>query len=273
MMKKLFAFLLAVTMSFSVMAVNVWDGTAEPWTQGSGTAQDPYLIETAAHLAYLAEKVNEGYQALGHSVFAHTYFLMTDDLDLNNIPWTPIGNADMNMNGFYFAGVFDGWYHNIDHLKITSSADASALFAALGGDGNGPGSGDSGTIEHLSVTHGDITATGTGAAGIVAGLADDALVFQCSFSGNITVNNNGSYCGAGGIVGAAMEKSRVVECSFAGSIRVTNNGGFMAAAGAGGIVGIAMDDVSIQSCYNTGSVTASSMLVNVAAGIVGATLE
>ena len=99
-MKKLFAFLLAVTMSFSVMAVNVWDGTAEPWTQGSGTAQDPYLIETAAHLAYLAEKVNEGYQALGHSVFAHTYFLMTDDFDLNNLPWTPIGNADMNMNGF-----------------------------------------------------------------------------------------------------------------------------------------------------------------------------
>ena len=272
-MKKLLFILMAVVCSCPLMAINVWDGTSEPWTHGSGTENDPYLIETAAHLAYLAEQVNEGYQALGHSVFAHTYFLMTDDFDLNNLPWTPIGNADMNFNGFYFAGVFDGWYHNIDHLRITSNADASALFAALGGDGNGPGSGDCGTIKHLSVTNGDITATGTGAAGIVAGMADEALVYQCSYSGNITVNNNGSYCGAGGIVGAAMEKSRIVECSFAGSIHVTNNGGFMSAAGAGGIVGVAMDDVCIQSCYNTGSVTASSMLVNVAAGIVAATLE
>ena len=272
-MKKLFALILTITLSCSVMAVNVWDGTSEPWANGEGTENDPYLIETASQLAYLAEKVNEGYQAIGHSVFAQTYFLMTDDFDLNNLNWTPIGNADMNMNGFYFAGVFDGGYHNIDHLKITSSADASALFAALGGDWNGTGDNGHGTIMHLSVTNGDITATGTGAAGIVAGLADNAMVFQCSYSGNIMVNNNGSYCGAGGIVGAAMENSKVMECSFAGSIHVTNNGGFMAAAGAGGIVGIAMDNACIQSCYNTGSVSASSMLANVAAGIVGATLE
>ena len=42
---------------------------------------NPYLIETAANLAYLAEKVNEGYQSSGQGVFEDEYFLLTDDLD------------------------------------------------------------------------------------------------------------------------------------------------------------------------------------------------
>lgn len=121
-----------MALTFNLMAVNVWDGTSEPWINGSGTADDPYLIETAANLAYLAEKVNEGYEAQGMAVFRYTYFLMTDDLDLNHINWTPIGNV--NMEGYYFAGIFDGWYHNIDHLKIQSNADVCGLFAGLGGE-------------------------------------------------------------------------------------------------------------------------------------------
>ena len=113
-----------VRLTINAFAIDVWDGTASPWTQGSGTSSNPYLIETAENLAYLAQKVNEGYQAQGSAVFRYTYFLLTDDLDLNNINWTPIGNVNMNMQGYYFAGIFDGWYHNIDHLKIQSSADA-----------------------------------------------------------------------------------------------------------------------------------------------------
>ena len=57
-MKKLFTLLGAIALTCNLMAVNVWDGSSEPWTNGSGTMEDPYLIETAANLAYLAEKVN-----------------------------------------------------------------------------------------------------------------------------------------------------------------------------------------------------------------------
>ena len=251
-------------MSCGLYAVNVWDGTSEPWTQGEGTENDPYLIETAANLAYLAEKVNEGYQAQGMEVFPGVYFLMTDDFDLDSLNWTPIGNANMNMQGYYFAGVFDGWYHNIDHLNIQSDADATALFAGLGGNG---------VIQRLSVTNGIVSSTGTGVSGIVCGMSDNSMVYQCSFSGTISVTNSGSYCGGGGIVGAMMESARIIECSFHGSITATNNGGFMGAAGAGGIVGAALDNTSIQSCYSTGSVSGNATMLSAAAGIVGTTLQ
>ena len=273
-MKKIFTLLTAILLTINAFALDVWDGSSSPWTNGSGTSSDPYLIETAANLAYLAEKVNEGYQAQGQAVFKGVYFLMTDDLDLNNINWTPIGNVNMNMQGYYFAGIFEGWYHNIDHLKIQSSADVCGLFGGLGGEWCGIiGNDDYGQIRHLSVTNGSITTTGSGAAGIVGGVSENGLVLQCSYSGTITVNNNGSYCGAGGIVAAAMGYARIEQCSFAGSINANNNGGFTGAAGAGGIAGIAMDHASIKQCYNTGTVTADAFLLSVAAGIVAATLE
>ena len=271
-MKRFLTIMLAFFMASNLMAVNVWDGSSEPWTNGSGTETDPYLIETAANLAYLAQMVNEGYQAQGMEVFKYTYFMMTDDFDLNNINWTPIGNVNMNMEGFYFAGIFDGWYHNIDHLRIQSNADVCGLFGGLGGEWDGASGTSWGVIQHLSVTNGKITSSGTGAGGIVGVVAGYAWVDRCSFSGTITINNSGSYCGAGGIVAAAAQNSYVRGCSFSGSINASNSN-FMGAAGAGGVVGIALNDAHIQWCYNTGSVTGSALMLSVAAGILGATLE
>lgn len=272
-MKRFLTFLITVCVASNLMAVNVWDGSSEPWTNGSGTQADPYLIETAANLAYLAEKVNEGYEADGMAVFRYTYFLMTDDFDLDNINWTPIGNVNMSIEGYYFAGVFDGWYHNIDHLKITSNADVCGLFGGLGGEWCGVlGNDDYGQIKHLSVTNGNITSTGTGAAGIVGVMVGDAMVSQCSFSGTISVNSSGSYSGVGGIVAAMAENSVVQESFYSGSISATC-GGYTSAAGAGGIVGIAMDGAKIQKCYNTGSISANAFMFGIAAGILGATLQ
>ena len=272
-MKKVFTTLFAILLTINAFALDVWDGTASPWTQGTGVSSDPYLIETAENLAYLAQKVNEGYQAQGQAVFKNVYFLMTDDFDLNNINWTPIGNVNMNMQGYYFAGIFDGWYHNIDHLKIQSNADVCGLFAGLGGE-QGPPPGDrTGVIKHLSVTNGNITSTGTGVGGIVGIGFGESQVYQCSFAGTISVSNSGSYCGGGGIAAATAENASIKECAFFGSINATNNGGFTGAAAAGGIVGIAMDNSSINECYNTGNITASSFMLNVAAGIVAAVLQ
>lgn len=263
-MKKLFTTFIAIILTINAFAIDVWDGSASPWTQGDGTLNSPYLIETAANLAYLAQKVNEGYQAQGQAVFKGVYFLMTDNFSMSNINWTPIGNVNMNMQGYYFAGIFDGWYHNIEHLHIQSSADVCGLFGGLG---------DNGIIQHLSVTDSGITSTGTGVGGIVGITFGEAWVYQCSFTGAISVSNSGSYCGAGGIAAASAESSYISECSFRGSITATNSGGFTGAAGAGGIVGIAMDSSTIFSCYNTGYITASSFIINVAAGIVAATLQ
>ena len=276
-MKKLFTTIIALLLTLNAFALDVWNGSASPWTQGDGSLNNPYLIETASNLAYLAEKVNEGYQAQGMEVFKNTYFLLTDDLDLNNINWTPIGNVDYvntTLEGFYFAGVFDGWYHNIDHLKIQTSASLAGLFAGLGGEWCGIiGQNDYGQIKHLSVTNGDITSTGFGVGGIVGAIAGDGTVSQCSFSGTIHISNSEQFCGAGGIAGAAGERGIIEECSFSGSITANNNGGLMAAGGASGIVALAINNASIRYCYNTGNITASAFLMSVAAGIVAATLQ
>lgn len=84
-MKKI---LLSTMAAFFAMVLNaqvsVWDGTAEPWSQGSGTQEDPYLIESAQNLAYLSEAVNKSYSNGEYDTpaFADTCFLLTVDVDL-----------------------------------------------------------------------------------------------------------------------------------------------------------------------------------------------
>ena len=86
------ALVLALCLTFSpVMAsaedtANVWDGSvAAEFAGGTGTAEDPYQIATGSQLAYLASQVNSG------TDYEDTYFILTADIDLNNIEWTPIG--------------------------------------------------------------------------------------------------------------------------------------------------------------------------------------
>ncbi len=56
----------------NAQSVSTWDGTSEIWTQGSGTEANPYLIQNAQQLAYIAEMVNGG---VTH--YENTYFKLT----------------------------------------------------------------------------------------------------------------------------------------------------------------------------------------------------
>ena len=67
--------------------VSYWDGTAEIWTQGGGTENNPYQISSAKNLAYLANSVNDG------ETYSGVYFRLTTDIDLQSLPWQPIGGA------------------------------------------------------------------------------------------------------------------------------------------------------------------------------------
>lgn len=261
-MKKSLFIVFVIALTFNMMATNVWDGSSDPWTEGDGTFYNPYRIETAAHLAYLAEKVNEGYQSSGQGVFEGEYFLLTDDLDLNNLNWTPIGNVDYSMNGFYFAGYFDGGYHQIENLRVQTSADLAGLFAAVGGY--------RACVCNLSVS-GAIISTGMGASGVVGGIANDAQVRRCSFSGSVNVNNSGSFCGAAGVV-AGVQNGIVHECSSTASVTVTNSN-FMGTAVTGGVVCFARGYTLINKCYNTGSISANALLMGISGGILGAAVE
>jgi len=110
--------LIAVAMIGAGSAVDTWDGTtiAESFEAGSGTSADPYQIKTGAQLAYLAQQVNS---EVDYS--KDKYFILTDDINLDNHQWTPIGET----TSFRFMGNFDGNNKTISNLKIEGSEGAN----------------------------------------------------------------------------------------------------------------------------------------------------
>ena len=67
------------------------------YSGGSGTETDPWLISTVDDLKTLAGTVNNGED------YKDQYFILTDDIDLQNVSWTPIGDGTND-----FCGTFDG---------------------------------------------------------------------------------------------------------------------------------------------------------------------
>lgn len=76
---------------------------------GAGTAEDPYLIENVEDLKRFRDMVNAG------ETFDGSYFYQTNNLDLGNEPWTPIGEYE---SGRYFYGIYNGGGHYIENLYI-----------------------------------------------------------------------------------------------------------------------------------------------------------
>mgnify|MGYP004503776861 CR=1 FL=1 len=107
MKNRLFVLCTILFVCIATYAVQVWDGTAAPWTKGSGTESNPYLIETPANIAYLSKQVQDG------NAYDGTYFLQTDDIDLNNKSWTYIGAGTSKP----FSGIYDGGQKHILNIK------------------------------------------------------------------------------------------------------------------------------------------------------------
>ena len=146
---------------------SVWDGSRELWTRGSGTEGDPYLIETAAQLAFLSYMVNKDFDTQG------LYFRLTTDIDLNGSedqPWIPIGLYDIgfnedgcrrvpqHMSGTCFKGHFDGGGHAISNLYVDNERRNAGLFGYAGSWVEG----DTAVIENVYVTNGYVNGDESG---------------------------------------------------------------------------------------------------------------
>ncbi len=91
-------------------------------------------ITSAKQLAGLAKAVNEGNTFEGYTI------ILTKDIDLMNIEWTPIGYGDSNyvetvLTGAVFKGIFDGQNHTIYNLKITEFNKGGAVEGTSSGIG------------------------------------------------------------------------------------------------------------------------------------------
>ena len=234
MKKKILSLLLSLclVMTFVPMAafaedvqnINVWDGsTAAAFAGGTGTAENPYQIANGAQLAYLASSVNGG------ETYEDKYFVLTANIDLNGLPWTPIANSfsDALLGGSdyrVFAGNFDGNGYTISNVSIGSEttpfeSDVFGLFGAT-----------EGKISNLNLDtvsiHGIAkTASISAVVGFAGGLVgySGGYIENCHVTG-LTMDMSAPsnvYVAAywvGGLVGALDGTQLINECSVSGSI-------------------------------------------------------
>jgi len=172
---------LDISAELSGLSASVWNGdVAEAFEDGSGSRHDPYRISEASHLALLAENVNNGISYNGR------FFILTSDIDLNSLPWTPIG-AFLENRQRSFQGNFDGSNHTISNLNVNVSYNNAGLFgcAAVA----------SGRVAISNLNVVDANVTGNNYVGIIVGQGN---VKNSTASGYVSGNNN-----VGGIVGNA----------------------------------------------------------------------
>ena len=243
----LMLFVMAAMLPLNINAqVSVWDGTYAPWTHGTGTEADPFLIENAQQLAYLANRVNNGLDAAGGHVSNHDlhYKLMTD-VNLNGsetFQWTPIGYWISETNYYSFGGHFDGNNHAVSGLYINSSANRVGFFGYT----------DGATIENLSIAGDTIATTGRYAGGIV-GYTIATKISNCNNACMISSNYSTSYSYSGGMVGQTSGITYITNCYSTGDISSSSNYSY-----SGGMVGQTSGTTYITNCYSTGDISSAS---------------
>ena len=229
MKKRILSLLLAVVLCLSLMPMTVlaedgaWDGsTAAAFAGGTGTAEDPYQIANGAQLAYLASSVNSGETYTGKN------FVLTANIDLNGLPWTPIGNSfsDALLEGSnyrIFAGNFDGNGYTISKVSIGSEttpfeSDVFGLFGATEGKISNLNL-DTVSIHGVAkITSGYVIGPAGGLVGYSAGSIENCHVTGLTMDMNA---QDGGIAGAywiGGLVGALDGTQLINECSVSGSI-------------------------------------------------------
>ena len=91
-----------------VGARDTWDNHASTSLSGSGKSSDPYKIENAADLAYLAREDAD----------KAAYYELTNNIDLSGYDWMPIPE---------FSGFFDGNGYTISNMTINADSDTVDL--------------------------------------------------------------------------------------------------------------------------------------------------
>lgn len=221
--------------------VDTWDGTVEAFTEGSGTKEDPWRIENAEQLAYLAQQVNNGTDYRGK------HFRLVSDLDLSVKEWTPIGTE-----GNLFWGGFDGDGHTITGMTITGKENS---YVGLFGECRNF-TATSSYIKSVTVKGANIS--GKSFVGAIAGAG--ANISDC-YSIENTIY--ASRC-VGGVCGSLIGK--ISGCYNSSSVSgISTAGGIMGSASYEGNDGNGV----VQYCYNIGTVTVSEQDSSVG-GITGA---
>lgn len=223
-----------------------WPAPISSEWKGTGTAADPYIISTAADLAMLSQKVEEGNDYEGY------HFALGGDIDMSTLdrPYYAIGSAAAPFNG-----TLDGRNHKISNLDYNSlGLPAAGLFGAVGA---------SGQVKDLTLA--DFRLTGTGdnigtMAGIFDGKASGVKGDGCSVS--TTGEATG---GLAGQLNGSME-----NCTFAGTVTGKGLVGGLVGFNAGSVERCsASASVSLNGTHSTSYHTAAGLCATVASTVLG----
>ena len=199
--RKLPSLLCAVTLLVAALCLPAMAETSAIFAGGSGAADDPWQIATAEQLTAFAASVNDG--TLGG--YAGQAIVLTADIDLAGVDWTPIGNMeDMENYTTMFLGTFDGQGHTISNLIFET--DAAIVGAGLFGL-------NVGEIKNVNMANATVTCT-DGTSQAIAALVgyNMGAVSGCTVTG---AQVTGNAC-VGGVIGGNM--GPVANCAISEAV-------------------------------------------------------
>ncbi|MBO7285391.1 MAG: hypothetical protein J6U69_02205, partial [Alistipes sp.] len=161
--------------------VEVWDGKSI--SVPSQDSEGNYIIKTPSELAWLAAAVNGTLEtrAAAADSFAGKTFVLTQDIDLGDEPWTPIGNSTTS-----FKGTFDGNGKIITNLVVNGYNSNVGLFGYT----------TDGEIKNVTIENAKVS--GRLNVGVVAGNPYTSKYTNITVKGHVEVNGMAYAGGVGG---------------------------------------------------------------------------
>ena len=206
--------------------------------KGTGTKEDPYLIDGPDALGAVAAQIDT----------TGKYYRLENDIDMDQDEWASYIGTDTAP----FGGDFDGNNHVIKNYTVTNSGLYAGIFAYAGGNAYIHNLG----VENASFTMTNKDAYQTKMGGIVGELRDNARVNEC-YSKNISFKLGYAYeevqgpiRAAAGIAGYANGDGVVVENCYGVGITMDQAEVDYDA----GVVGRGDNFKEIKNCYSDYSV-------------------
>jgi hypothetical protein len=235
---KVFRFSTAVKLSLLILTVLSCMSLQAQFAGGSGTENDPYLIQTAAQLDSIR-------------YYLYSSFRLIADINLNVPPynesggWNPVGHYEgvNDPDNVYYQGNLDGDNHIIYNLYINRpDMSHQGLFSAI----------YNADISNVQFNNTNITAsyeTGTLAAAVF-----QSDIYNCCSSGSVECT--GGYIG--GLI-SACDNSTISFCHYQGTVAGSHR--------VGGLIGNSSNS-SINDCHTTGQVSGNHYYIG---GLIGYT--
>ena len=171
---------------------------------------------------------------------------LTQDIDLSDAEWTPIGDNATGGSASRYTGIFDGQGYVIRNLTITREWEYVGLFGAIS---------DGSIVRNVGLEDLHINASANYAGGI-SGSTGYSTISNCYSTGSIHTSSSSSSFSSyvGGITGSSFISATIINSYNTSSVTASSD-----VAISGGIIGYSFS-AAISNCYNTGVISAASYL-------------